>query len=74
MFIKSASSELFNVLLQAEMGAWVISYENPTPPKFIPSEALLNYERVETPSDYVFAKSHPLTEAAQRKYELNCAN
>ena len=69
MFI-NMNGERFNVLMQGEAGAWVISYDNYGMPVYIDRQHLNRAERIAPPEEYVANKSRKYTDAQQKRYEL----
>lgn len=47
------SGELFREVLMKEGGAWLISYENPTAPKYVSKNELRRYQKIEPPEQYL---------------------
>lgn len=52
MFI-DISGEVYRIVLKAESGAWIISYENPCSPYFVSEQDLKLYPRMEPPQEYL---------------------
>ena len=71
MFI-DISGEVYRIVLKAESGAWIISYENPCSPYFVSEQDLKLYPRIEPPQEYlkyIDRQKNP-TEGQRKRLEL----
>jgi len=66
-------SERYKVILTTENGKWLISFDNPSAPIFSIDENMRNYEKIETPKEYIenieFEELN-LSKAEERRYAM----
>ena len=58
------NGERYNVLMQGDVGAWVISYDSYHMPVFLDRQHFDRAERIQTPEEYVSNKGRELSESA----------
>lgn len=67
-FVQSTAGDIFRVLLEADGGCWLISFDEPAAPFFASSANSM--ERIETPASFLVAQQRPLTQAEERRLAL----
>ncbi len=67
-FMQRQTGEIFRMLLEADGGMWLISFDEPTAPFFVASA--IDLERIETPVSFLTAQKRPLTQAEERRLAL----
>ncbi len=68
MFIDVAG-EVHRIVSKSEGGAWIISYEKPCTPKFVPEQELKSYSRIKPLQEYI-DKPKNTTDGQQKRLFL----
>lgn len=64
------NGERYNVLMQGDVGAWVISYDSYHMPVFLDKQHFDRAERIQTPEEYVLNKGRELSEAQKDRQTM----
>lgn len=64
------SGEVFKRVLKENAGLWIISYENPVSPKFVLSDELRDYTRIEAPTEYLRFMEKEATDGQKNRLDL----
>lgn len=69
MFL-DVNGECFRILKQEADGAWLISYHEPGPPRFVLQDELDIYERVPAPKEFLQKRTEEMSEAECVRFSL----
>ena len=69
MFI-NLDGEVFHVLLQGEVGAWVISCDVYGMPVYLDQQHLERAERIPTPEEYVRNRQRKISEPQKERFQI----